>query len=180
MKAWSGEAGTAKRLAVGAVAGMAAVSLLGACSMATHQQAAAVVNGHVIQLSDVEQTAQQLQAANLDFAQPIIVTALIAAPLLQQTVEASGSWKPDATYASVINAMPDATATTKEFVSAVALLQSAQMTDADIANYRKELKQATISVNPRFGTLVPSNEGPVYFSLGQATPNWIKPSHQAN
>jgi hypothetical protein len=179
VKAWSGEARTAKRLAVGAVAGMATVSLLGACSMATHQQAAAVVNGHVIQLSDVEQTAQQLKDANLDFSEQIVVTALIAAPLLHQTVEASGSWKPDATYASVINGMPDATDTTKEFVSAVALLQSAQMTDQDVAQYRKDLKQAKISVNPRFGSLVPSNEGPVYFTLGQATPDWIKPSQQA-
>lgn len=179
MKAWSGQAGTAKRLAAGAVAGVAAMSLLGACSMATRQQAAAVVNGHVIQLSDVEETADQLKAANLDFSDQIIVTALVAAPLLHQTVEASGSWKPDATYASVINAMPGATDTTKEFVSAVALLQSAQMTDADIAQYRKDLKQAKISVNPRFGTLVPSNEGPVYFTLGEAEPGWIESSQPA-
>lgn len=179
MKAWSVEARTAKRLAVGAVAGVASVSLLGACSMATHQQAAAVVNGHVISLSEVEQTAQQLQAANLDFSEQIVVTALIAAPLLQQAVQASGSWKPDATYASVINAMPDATDTTKEFVSTVALLQSAQMTEQDVLQYRKDLKQADISVNPRFGTLQPSSQGPVYFTLGQATPNWIKPTQQA-
>lgn len=176
MKAWSGEAGTAKRLAVGAVAGVAAMSLLGACSMATHQQAAAVVNGDVISLSDVEQTANQLKAAGFDFSDQVIVTALIAAPLLHQTVQASGSWKPDATYASVINAMPDATDTTKQFVSAVALLQSAQMTDADIAQYRKDLKQAKISVNPRFGQLEPSDQGPVFFSLGAFTPNWIKPA----
>jgi hypothetical protein len=29
-------------------------------------------------------------------------------------------------------------------------------------------------VNPRFGSLEPSNSGPVYFNLGEETPNWIK------
>ncbi|MDN5795509.1 MAG: hypothetical protein L0H79_07120 [Intrasporangium sp.] len=178
MKAWSGEAGTVKRLAVGAVAGMAVVSLLGACTAVTHQQAAAVVNGQVIRLSEVEQTADQLRSANLDFSEQVVVTALIAAPLLAETVQASGSWKPDATYASVINAMPDATATTKAFVSTVALLQSAQMTSEDVAHYRSDLKQATIAVNPRFGTLVPTEQGPVYFTLGAATPNWIASAPQ--
>ncbi|WP_347352493.1 hypothetical protein [Intrasporangium sp.] len=173
MKALSGETGAAKRLAVGTVAGVAAVSLLGACSTVTKQQAAAVVNGHVIRLSDVAETAKQLRAANLDFSEEIVVTALIAAPLLHETVAASGSWKPDATYANVVNAMPGATDTTKTFVSTVALLQSAQMTSADVAQYRTDLKQARISVNPRFGSFVPSDQGPVYFSLGQQAPDWI-------
>jgi hypothetical protein len=165
--------GSARRLATAAVAGVTVVALLGGCGFTTRQQAAAVVNGEVIHESDVQQTYDQLQAAKLDFSEPIVVTALIAAPLLQHAVSKSGSWKPDETYASVIATIPDATATTKEFVAAVALIQSQQMTAEDVAAYRAELDKAEISVNPKFGEVVKSNEGPVYFTLGQQTPSWV-------
>ena len=42
------------------------------------------------------QTFDQLKAAKLDFAENIVVTALVAAPLLKDAVATSGSWKPDA------------------------------------------------------------------------------------
>ncbi len=129
----------------------------------------------MIHESDVRQTFDQLKAAKLDFAENIVVTALVAAPLLKETVEKSGSWKPDETYASVISSIPDATATTKEFVAAVALIQSQKMTPADVAAYRADLKKADISVNPKYGQVIQSSEGPVYFTIGQTTPNWVKP-----
>ena len=165
-----------RRLATAAVAGATAVSLLGGCGFDTRQQAAAIVNGDVIHESDVQQTFEQLKAAKLDFAENIVVTALVAAPLLKETVEKSGSWKPDETYASVIASIPDATPTTKDFVAAVALIQSQKMTPADVSAYRADLKKAHISVNPKFGELIQSNEGPVYFTIGQTTPNWVKPA----
>jgi hypothetical protein len=169
----------ARRVAVVGIAAIGAVSLLGGCGFDTRQQAAAVVNGQVIHESDVQQTYDQLKAAKLDFAQNIVVTALVAAPLLKDVVAKSGSWKPDATYASVIASIPGATDTTKEFVEAVALIQSQKMTPADVAAYRADLKKADISVNPRYGTVVQSDQGPVYFTLGQQTPNWVKPGTNA-
>ena len=134
MKAWSAQ--PARRVAVVGIAALGAVSLLGGCGFETRQQAAAVVNGEVIHESDVRETYDQLKAAKLDFAENIVVTALVAAPLLKDVVGKSGSWKPDETYASVISSIPDATDTTKEFVAAVALIQSQKMTPADVAAYR--------------------------------------------
>jgi hypothetical protein len=172
VKPWSAQ--PARRVAAVGVAALGAVSLLGGCGFETRQQAAAVVNGHVIHESDVRTTFEQLKAAKLDFAENIVVTALVAAPLLKDAVAKSGSWKPDETYASVIASIPGATDTTKEFVEAVALIQSQRMTPADVAAYRADLKKAEISVNPRFGKIVRSEEGPVYFTIGQQTPNWVK------
>jgi hypothetical protein len=165
----------ARRVAVLGIAAIGAVSLLGGCGFETRQQAAAIVNGEVISESDVQQTHDQLKSAKLDFAENIVVTALVAAPLLKDAVSKSGSWQPDETYASVIASIPNATETTKEFVEAVALIQSQKMTPADVAAYRADLKKADITVNPKYGTVVPSDEGPVYFTIGQKTPNWVKP-----
>ncbi len=74
-----------------------------------------------------------------------------------------------------MTAIPDATQSTKDFVAAVSLIQSQTMTPAQMEAYRTDLQKADISVNPRFGEVVPSDEGPVYFSIGPSTPNWIKP-----
>jgi hypothetical protein len=165
----------ARRVAVVGIAALGAVSLLGGCGFEARQQAAAIVNGEAINESDVRQTFDQLRAAKLNFAENIVVTALVAAPMLKDAVASSGSWKPDETYASVIASIPDATDTTKQFVEAVALIQSQKMTPADVAAYRAELKKADISVNPKYGTVVRSDQGPVYFTIGQTAPNWIKP-----
>lgn len=174
MKAWSVQSRTGKRLLAGVLAGGTAIAMLGGCGFGTRQQAAAVVNGQEISQAEVEQTATQLKDVKLDFDEKTVVTVLIAAPLLHEVVDASGSWKPDSVYAGVIHMMPDATESTKQFVRTVALLQSAALTNQDIATYRKDLKDAKITVNPRFGSLEPSDSGPVYFTLGDVTPNWIK------
>lgn len=163
-----------RRLAAALVAGATAVALLGGCGFETRQQAAAVVNDHVITQDDVQTTYTQLQTAKYDFSQDVVLTALIAAPLLEKALAPSGGWKPDATYAQVLTTIPDATESTKEFVAAVSLIQAQTMTPAEVQTYRTELKNADISVNPRFGEVVHSNQGPVYFTIGQSTPNWIK------
>ena len=164
---------SARRLVTVTVAAITAIALLAGCGFSTRQQAAAVVNGEMISQADVQKTYEQLQRAQLEFSQTIVLTALIAAPLLHEAVAKSGSWQPDETYASVMATIPDATDTTKQFVEAVALIQSQKMTPADVAAYRENLAKADISVNPRFGEVKKSNEGPVYFTLGQETPNWI-------
>jgi hypothetical protein len=170
---------SAKRLATAAVAGVSVVALLGGCGFATRQQAAAIVNGEVINEDEVHTTTEQLNKAKLQFSEDIVVTALIAAPLLDAQVQKSGSWKPDDTYAAVVANIPGATDTTKEFVAALALLDSGKMTPADVAGYRQALKDADITVNPKYGRLVVSPEPPVYFSLGADQPNWIANLDQA-
>ena len=70
-----------RRVAAALVAGASAVTLLGGCGFATRQQAAAVVNGHVIAEANVQETHDQLQAAKLDFSEDAIVMGLIAGPL---------------------------------------------------------------------------------------------------
>lgn len=172
MKPWP--VPTARRLAGTAVAALSAATLLGGCGFETRQQAAAVVNSEILHEAEVEQTAAQLRGANYDFTENFVVTVLIAAPLLRQAVRASGSWQPDGVYAQVVSTIPDATDTTKEFISAVALLNSGKMTPADVAKYRADLKRADISINPKFGRFVGSEEAPLYFGLGPSEPSWIK------
>lgn len=172
MKARTATSG--QRLATGVVAGIGVVALLGGCGFSTRQQAAAIVNGNVIHEAEVRETTEQLKAAKLDFSEDIVVTALIAAPLLKAQVDKSGSWSPDATYAAVVAEIPAATATTKEFIAAVALIDSGAMTEADVAGYRQALEDAQISVNPKYGKVEKVNEPPVFFRLGATTPNWIE------
>jgi hypothetical protein len=167
-----------KRFATAAVAGVSVVALLSGCGFATRQQAAAIVNGEVINEDEVHTTTEQLNKAKLQFSEDIVVTALIAAPLLDEQVQKSGSWKHDDTYAAVVASIPGATETTKEFVAALALLDSGKMTPADVAGYRQALKDADITVNPKYGTLV-QGDAPVYFSLGADQPNWIANLKQA-
>ena len=178
MAAWSADVFAARRVpparaVLGPLLRRSAVTLLTGCGFETRQQGAAVVNGEVIHTDAVEETARQLREANLDFPENIVVTALVASPLLEAAVSDSGGIQPDATAANALAGIPDATDTTKEFVNTVAFLQSGQMTDQDLARYRENLDKATIAVNPRFGELVRSEQPPVFFTIGQQTPNWI-------
>ena len=173
MKATSVRARSSKRVAAAALVVLGAVTLLAGCGFETRQQGAAVVNGEEIHSDAVEETARQLREAKFDFPENIVVTALVASPLLQDAVNESGGWQPDATAASAIAAIPDATDTTKEFINTVAMLQSAQMTEEDLARYRENLDKATITVNPRYGAIVRSEQPPVFFTVGQQRPNWI-------
>ncbi|HKX69243.1 MAG TPA: hypothetical protein VJN29_18665 [Intrasporangium sp.] len=173
MKATSVRAWSAQRVAATALVGLSAVTLLTGCGFETRQQGAAVVNGEVIHSDAVEETARQLREAQFDFPENIVVTALVASPLLQDAVSESGGWQPDATAANAIAAIPDATDTTKEFINTVAMLQSGQMTDQDVARYRENIDEANITVNPRYGEVVPSEQPPVFFTIGQQRPNWI-------
>ncbi|MEO7447219.1 MAG: hypothetical protein ABI336_03000 [Humibacillus sp.] len=164
-----------RRLVVAVVAAGTAAALLGGCGFGTRQQAAAVVNGETISQDQVQETYDQLQAAKYQFTENVVLTALVAAPLLQKAVSPQGGFKPDATYAQVIATIPDASQSTKDFVAAVALIQAQTMTPAQVQTYRTDLGKADITVNPRFGKVVPSPEGPIYFSIGPDTPNWIAP-----
>jgi hypothetical protein len=172
----AGAARSPRRLVTALVAGAAAVALLGGCGFGTRQQAAAVVDGQQISQDDVQTTYEQLQAAKYDFTENVVLTGLIMAPLLEKAVAPSGGWKPDSTYAQVMATIPDASESTKDFVSAVSLIQSQTMTPAQVEAYRTDLKKADITINPRFGQLVHDNNAPVYFTIGQTTPNWIKTS----
>lgn len=177
MKARTATSG--KRLATAAVAGVSIVALLGGCGFSTRQGAAAVVNGHVIPENEVRTTTQQLNDAQLQFTEDVVVNVLIAAPLLEEQIDKSGSWKPDETYAAVMANMPGATETTKDFVAAVALVESGRMTDADVAGYREALKNADISVNPKYGDVIDAPQSPIFFQLGPKQPNWITPLEPA-
>lgn len=167
-----------RRLAVTATLGLAAVTLLGGCGFETRQQAAAVVNGQVIHEDDVQETANQLKAAKFTTEENIVVTGLIAAPLLDDALASTGGFQPDAAYASTIAAISDPTETTKAFVFAAVTLQEQQLAPAVEAKYQAAVKSADVSVNPKFGTFT-LTAGPVFFALGSASPSWIKPSGAA-
>ncbi|HET8987302.1 MAG TPA: hypothetical protein VFN43_02235 [Humibacillus sp.] len=134
-----------------------------------------MVNGTVVSQDDVQTTYDQLQAAKYDFTENLVLNVLVAKPLIESVVGPSTGWKPDPTYASVLTTIPDPTQATKDFVATVTLLQSETMTPAQVQTYRADLKKADISVNPRFGEVVHADQAPLYFSIGESTPNWIKP-----
>lgn len=163
-----------RRLAATAALGLAASTLLGGCGFETRQQGAAVVNGHVIQEADVQATANQLKAAKFNTEESIVVTGLIAAPLLDEALASTGGFQPDAAYASAIAAIPNPTDTTKQFVMAATVLQQQQLPAGVEAKYEKAVKSADVSVNPKFGTFT-TTAGPVFFALSPANPSWIKP-----
>ena len=148
MKATSVRARSSRRVAAAALVVLGAVTLLAGCGFETRQQGAAVVNGEVIHEDQVEETAQQLHEAKFNFPENIVVTALVASPLLQNALNDSGGWQPDATAASAIAAIPDATDTTKEFINTVALLQSFRI--------RRVVNQARTDADLNVGTAVAS------------------------
>jgi hypothetical protein len=171
-----GTSRTATRLGAAVAVGATAATLLGGCGFETRQQAAAVVNGTVIHESDVQETHRQLAEAKFDTSETAVVMGLVAAPLLDRATAASGGWKPDASYAQIMAQIPDATDTTKQFVAAALFIESPSMTQDVVAKYRNELNVADVSVNPKFGEFSVTEQAPVYFTIGQKTPNWIKPS----
>lgn len=176
MKAWSAlSARPVRHFAATAALGLAASALLGGCGFETRQQAAAVVNGHVIHEADVQETANQLKAAKFTTAESIVVTGLIAAPLLTDALASTGGFQPDAAYASAIAAISDPTETTKSFVFAAVMLQGKPLAPAVEAKYQKAVENADVSVNPKFGVFT-TTAAPVFFALGAASPSWIKPS----
>lgn len=183
MKAWSAQSALSarpvRRLAATAVLGLTASALLGGCGFETRQQAAAVVNGHVIHEADVQETANQLKAAKFNTQESIVVTGLIAAPLLDEALASTGGFQPDASYASAIAAISNPTETTKAFVFAATVLQQEQIPPAVAAKYAAAVKNADVSVNPKFGSFV-KTAGPVFFAIGPANPSWIKPSASPN
>lgn len=158
-----------------AVAALATTALLGGCGFETRQQAAAVVNGQVISESDVRETADQLKAAKLTTKEEIVVTGLIAAPLLTQAQAGAGGFAPDEAYASTIAQISNPTEATKAFVYTAVMLQNQKLSPAVESKYAAAVKKADVSVNPKFGAFR-SGQAPVFFQLGAASPNWIKPN----
>lgn len=164
-----------RRLAATAALLLAASTLLGGCGFETRQQGAAVVNGQVIAEADVQETANQLKAAKFQTAESIVVTGLIAAPLLKDALASTGGFQPDPAYAATIAAISDPTESTKAFVFAAVTLQGQPLPPAVEAKYQAAVKNADVSVNPKFGAFT-TTAGPVFFALDAASPSWIKPS----
>lgn len=176
MKASSVRAGKGPRVAVTAVIGLSALAVLGGCGFETRQQAAAIVNGQVITEAEVAEAAKQLNDAKVQVDDRNVLAGLIAAPLMRAAVEKTGTFKQNATYAAVLNAVPNASEATKTFASALDLIQPGSMTDQQVADYFAEVKAAKVTLNPRYGTLTPSEQdAPVYFRIGSADVNWIAP-----
>lgn len=169
MKARSGM--SAGRLVAVAVAGVSALGLLSGCGMQIRQQAAAIVNGDVVHEDEVQSAAKQLAPAGLD--QDNAVVLLIAAPLVKEVSDTSGSWQPNPSYAALLAGIPDASQATKDTVATAALLSSETMTAADVQQYRKAFDAAHISLNPKYGEVKKTNDGPLYFTLGAAHPDWL-------
>ncbi|MDN5791305.1 MAG: hypothetical protein L0H25_10615 [Micrococcales bacterium] len=157
-----------------AIAGISALGLLSGCGMETRQQAAAIVNDEVIPQDAVQSAAEQLAPAGLD--QDNAVVFLIAAPLVKEVSDTSGRWQPNPSYAALLAGIPDASQATKDTVQTAALMTSDTMTPADVQAYRKALDTAQISLNPKYGEIKKTNDGPLYFTLGAAQPDWLAPA----
>lgn len=176
MKASSDRTRTSRRAAAAAVVGLGAVALLGGCGFDTRQQAAAVVNGHMISQNDVAETVRQLKDAKFAFSEQSVVMGLVASPLLKSAIAEEGGWEPNATYAQAISLVSDPTQSTKDFVAAAALFETPQLSQDLLNTYQAALKDADIEINPRFGSFELTDTAPLFFQLGRGQGNWIKPN----
>ncbi|PID96391.1 MAG: hypothetical protein CSA84_05175 [Actinomycetales bacterium] len=146
--------------------------LLGACSGSGAPSTAAVVNGEVITVSEVQQATQQLRRVQGPRGTPILNTEtetlgmLILAAVINEPIARERLWVPDARYNSLIGQVPEPTEATRQ----VLLAASAKLTDASIAQFKQQLAAADVEVNPRFGSF----DGTA-ITLEHVVPDWIRP-----
>ena len=159
--------------------GPRAVALLGGCGFETRQQAAAVVNGEVIRSPTCRRPYEQLQRGQVRLhrerrrSPPSSRRPCSRTPSRRR---AAGS--PTRPTRQVIAAIPDAT----EHDEGLHRRRRAHPVADDDAGPDRGLprptsRRPTSRSTPASARSCRSEQGPVYFTIGQSTPNWIKPWH---
>lgn len=130
---------------------------------------AAVVDGHAISEKDAQIAAQQINEAfhpESPLTPRDAVSALITAPFILDVANRIGHPQ---TASAAMAAMPTITAPAESTIEVVRAQSAIQyLSEADKTAIITALGKAKITVNPRYGTFVPTQAG-----LVATSPNWI-------
>lgn len=147
------------------------------CGMVSRGESYAVVDGRPITQADVEETRAAFEKLS---GQPLatkdVLDALITAPFVVSQVEASGKWKPDATYAAALAKFDNPSPTTRQLLKYVFIRNASALDQSDSTAVITALRKANIQVNPRFGTFATEANS---IGLQERTPDWIAASTAA-
>lgn len=159
-------------LRAGLVTGVvSAVAVLGGCGSA---DTAAVVNGQVVTESEARRAATEINRA-FQLEKPLgtrdAVNALVTAPLINAVAREAGKAQTDSGARAAMPRLQDPSPATLEMVKANFALQ--QLTDEEKGRIVEELREAEITINPRYGRFDRETVG-----FEESVPNWIQPSQQ--
>jgi hypothetical protein len=158
------------RVVAAAIGAAAAVAVAG-CSGVGGTDTAAIVDGNVITEKEAQEAADQINEA-FQLQQPLTtgdtVASLITAPYVIDAASRSGHPQSEAAARQALSAIEDPSDATIELVRANAAFQS--LSPQDHEQILKQISEADLTVNPRYGTFDPSR------GMVQTTPDWIKES----
>ncbi len=147
--------------------------LLGACSGSGAPSTAAVVDGEIITVSEVQQATEQLRRVRSPEGTPVVATEsktlgmLIIAAVINEPIARERLWVPDARFNSLIGQIPEPTEATRQVLLADSA--SSRLSRDSIVRFKQELAAADVEVNPRYGTF----DGAA-ITLQHAVPDWIR------
>ena len=166
MKEWTPVKARLSMRGVAAALVLATAGVLSGCGTAG---TAAVVDGNTISEKGAQVAAQQINEAfhpETPLTPADAVSALITAPFILDVASRIGHPQ---TASAAIAAMPSITDPAESTVEVVRAQSAIQyLSDTDKAEIISALEKAKITVNPRYGTFVPSEA-----RVAPANPNWI-------
>jgi hypothetical protein len=162
-----------RRTTIGSVALVAASLMLSACG-AQQAGAAAIVNGNTISDQDVQTASLQLDTlaqaqAQQQVSPRLVLLNLILAPYVLAEASRTGKGVPDAQALKAIPKVANPSRSTIDFVRMQLAIPSLSQASKD--SILTKLNKATITVNPRYGTLDVKQA-----ALTPTSPDWIKAS----
>lgn len=170
-----------RRIGVPLATGALAALVLGGCASAQQAGAAAIVNGTAISDQAVQRAADQLSNGTEQgqaFSPSEVVTGLVIGEFALPAAEKAGKGVSTDTARTYLPKLSDPTPETLDYVRTVVAIRN-----LDAAAQRtlvQSMKDASISVNPRYGTFNPaafdSNTSP----LSPENRDWLKPTSGAS
>lgn len=163
----------------GLVACAAAIGIAfgaGACSTLDKAKSVAIVNGEQITVAQVaEATKQYNQFVATPGGKPVLTETrtadeLVLAKFINDYVESTGKWKPDAAYNNLLGTVPGASDSTIQLLKFDAITSGNTLTQPDVDAILAVMAKSTVEVDPRYGAFDAKQGGFTARNL-----NWIKP-----
>ena len=153
-----------------ALIGLLVATLIAGCGAAGRPGTALVVDGQSYTPSQIVETTAQineaLKAGGEAATEAQIVNLLMISPFVVAEATCRGLWQPDNQYNSFMTAIHNPTPVTVAVVQASAAYAS--LDEEGKAALLKDIKAASIAVDPRYGSVDYSTG-----FLGMPTPDWI-------
>jgi hypothetical protein len=170
---------TTRRIAAAAIAAALAAALT-ACSP-EQTGAAATVGSRTVSISDLHDAVADVKTGNPDLAQVegldrYLLFDLIAAPYLLEAASNAGLGVSEAEAAAALPEKKDADANAvRALQTKIAFQNLRQANNVEaLESVRKQLEQAGVTVNPRFGSFDPAGVTEVNTpTIVDQQPNWL-------